>query len=102
MRSSNRSPAPPRPFVPTGSLPQEPPTPDQTVWAAARSPIDPSEHDIERAEYRRDVGQQMAPADEIHGLQMRTTRRAELAFARSVAAVGDAIDAAVALLRLER
>src|SRR6202171_1420683 len=74
----------------------------QTGWAAARSPIDLSEHDIERAQDGRDVGQQMALADEIHRLQMRKTWRADLAFVGLVGAVGDQVDAELALRRLDR
>src|SRR6202140_4333176 len=74
----------------------------QTGWAAARSPIDLSEHDIERAQDGRDVGQQVALADEIHRLQMRKTRRADLAFVGLVGAVGDQVDAELALRRLDR
>src|SRR6202161_3106808 len=44
----------------------------------------------------------MTLADEIHRLQMRKTRRANLAFVRLVAAVGDQIDAKLALRRLDR
>src|SRR5258708_32010424 len=74
----------------------------QTGWAAAQSPVDLSEHDIERAEDGRDVGQQVALADEIHRLQMRETRRADLAFVGLVGAVGDQVDAELALRRLDR
>src|ERR1039457_28316 len=75
----------------------------QTGWAApARSPVDLTEHDIERAENGRHVRQQMTPADEIHRLQMRKTGRANLAFVRLVAAIGDQIDAELALRRLDR
>src|SRR5260370_32603274 len=42
---------------------------------------------------------EMAPADEIHRLQMSETRRADLAFVGLVAAVGDQIDAELALRR---
>src|SRR5258705_4492670 len=74
----------------------------QTGWVVARSPIDLAEHDIERAENRRNVSQQMAFADEIHRLQMRKAGGADLAFVGLVGAVGDQIDAELALRRLDR
>src|SRR5436190_22934278 len=66
------------------------------------SPVDLSEHDVERAENGGDVGQQMALADEVHRLQMRKARRADLAFVGLVAAVSDQIDAELAFRRLHR
>ena len=50
----------------------------------------------------RDVGQHVAAAQEIHGLQMGEARRADLAFVGLVGAVGDEIDAELALGRLDR
>ena len=44
----------------------------------------------------------MAAAQKIHGLQMGETRRADFAFVRLVAAVGDQIDAELALGRFDR
>src|ERR1700692_2247455 len=93
---------PARPCAPTGWLPPEPPKPGQTGWAAARSPINLSEHDVERTEDRGDVGQQMAPTDKIPRLQMGKARRADLAFIGLVAAVGDQEDAELPLRRLDR
>src|SRR6202035_1958829 len=61
-----------------------------------------TKHDSEGAENGGDVGQQMTFADEIHRLQMRKTRRADLAFVGLVAAVGDEIHAELALWRLDR
>src|SRR5258708_32105469 len=74
----------------------------QTGWAAAHSPVDLPEHDIERAENGRNVGQQVALADEIHRLQMRKAGRADLAFVGLVGAVGAQIHAELALRRLYR
>src|SRR6266566_2089466 len=74
----------------------------QTGWAAARSPVDLSEHDIERSENGGNVGQQVALADEVHRLQMRKAGRADLAFVGLVGAVGDQIHAELALWRLDR
>src|SRR5258705_12638757 len=70
--------------------------------APASSSIDLSKHDVERAEDGRDVGEQMAAADEIHRLQMGKARRADLALVGLVGAVGDQIDAELALRRLDR
>src|SRR5205814_1240598 len=92
----------PRPAAPTRSRLRARPKPGQTGWAPAPSPIDLSEHDVERAENGGDVGEQMAAADEIHRLQMGKTRRADLALVGLVAAVGDQIDAELALRRLDR
>src|SRR5258705_8399801 len=74
----------------------------QTGWAASQSPVGLPEHDIERAENGRNVGQQVALADEIHRLQMRKAGRADLAFVGLVGAVGDQIHAELALRRLDR
>ena len=68
---------------------------------AAQSPIDLSEYDVERAQNGGDVGQQVAPADVIHRLQMGKSRRADLAFVRLVAAVGDEIHPELALRGLD-
>src|SRR5260221_1857185 len=55
------------------------------------------EHDVERAEHGRNVGEHMAATDEIHGLQMGESGCADLAFVGLVGAVGDQIDAKLAL-----
>src|SRR4051812_35291026 len=102
MRFLSRSKAPAQPSAPTGWLPREPLKRDRTGWAPAPSPIDLSEHDVERAENGRNVGEQMALADEVHRLQMGEARRADLALVRLVAAVGDQIDTELALRRLDR
>src|SRR5215831_5012012 len=72
--------------------------------AAARplaSPVDFPEHNIERAEDRRDVGQHVPTAQEIHRLEVRERRRANLAFVRPVGAVGHEIDPELTLGRLD-
>src|SRR6185369_6109374 len=86
----------------TRSRPRARPKPGQTGWAPAPSPIDLSKDDVERAENGRDVGQEMASADEVHRLQMGKARRADLALVGLVAAVGDQIDAELAFRRLDR
>src|SRR5689334_13019583 len=93
---------PAQPSAPTGWLLREPPRHGRTGWAPAPSPIDLPEHDIERAEHGGYVGQQMAAADEVHRLQMRKAGRADLALVGFVAAVGDQVDAELALRRLDR
>src|SRR5215475_10521350 len=62
-----------------------------------RSPVHLPEHDVERAEDGRDVGKQVAAAEKIHRLKMRKARRADLALVGLVRAVGDQIDAELAL-----
>src|SRR5258706_10837167 len=74
----------------------------QTGWAASQSPVNLPEHDVERAENGRNVGQQVALADQIHRLQMRKAGRADLASVGLVGAVGDQIHAELALRRLDR
>src|SRR5581483_3169735 len=101
-RFSIPSPAPAQPSAPTGWLLQELPRRGRTGWAPAPSPIDLPEHDVERAEDGGDVREQMAAADEIHRLQTRKTGRADLALVRLVAAVGDRINAELALGRFDR
>jgi two-component system, NtrC family, sensor kinase len=67
-----------------------------------RSAIDLPEHDVERAEDRRNIGQHMPAAQEIHRLQMRERRRPDLALIGPVGAVRHQIDAELALGRLDR
>ena len=64
-----------------------------------RSAIDLPEHDVERADDRRDIGQHMPAAQEIHRLQMGERRRPDLALVRPVAAVRHQVDAELALGR---
>jgi hypothetical protein len=61
--------------------------------------VDLTKH--EGAEDSRDVGQHVALAQQIHRLEVRKTRRAQLAAIRFVSAVGDEIDAEFALGRLD-
>jgi hypothetical protein len=46
---------------------------------AERSAIDLAEYDVERADDRRNIGQHMPAAQEIHRLQMGERRRPDLA-----------------------
>src|SRR5207245_6774679 len=66
------------------------------------SAIDLPEHDVERAEDRGYVGEHVAPAEEIHGLEVGKAGRPDFALVGLVAAVGDEIDAELALGRLDR
>src|SRR5262249_20622837 len=91
-----------QPAAPTRSRLPARPKPDQTGWAGSPSPVDLSEHDVERAEDGGDVGEQMAFADVVHRLQMRKARRADLALVRLVGAVGDEIDAKLTLGGFDR
>src|SRR6266404_5148180 len=67
-----------------------------------RSAIDLPEHDVERAEDRRNIGQHMPAAQEIHRLQMGERRRPDLAPVGPVGAVRHQVDAELALGRLDR
>src|SRR5215467_6927495 len=69
--------------------------------AGPKSPVDFPEHNIERAEDRRDVGQHVPTAQEIHRLEVRERRCANLAFVRPVGAVGHQIDPELTLGRLD-
>src|SRR6266404_3109667 len=102
MLPSNRTPVRAPQNAPTRLHPRARRWSGQTVWVEARSPIDLSEHDIERAENGGNVGQEVAPTDEIHRLQVGKTRRADLAFVGLIGAVGDQIDAELSLRRLNR
>src|SRR5262249_28405761 len=66
------------------------------------SSVDLAEYDVDRAENCGDVGQQVAAREKIHRLQVRKTGSADLAFVRLVRAIGDQIDAKLALGRLDR
>src|SRR6266508_4333010 len=57
--------------------------------AGERSAIDLPEHDVERAEDRGYVGEHVAPAEEIHGLEVGKAGRPDFALVGFVAAVGD-------------
>src|SRR5213083_608947 len=84
--------------------------PPASSWAGSRhrrgggrsSAIDLPEHDVERAEDRGYVGEHVAPAEEIHGLEVGKAGRPDFALVGLVAAVGDEIDAELALGRLDR
>src|SRR5258708_7734428 len=65
------------------------------------SPVHLPEHDVERAEDRRHVRQQVAAAEKIHGLEMGEAWGANFAPVGLVGAVGDEIDAELALRRLD-
>src|SRR3954449_132045 len=89
--------------------PDEAPTADRQArrrhlwWATAfRSPVHLPEHDVERADHGGDVGEHVATAEEIHRLEVGEARRADLAAVGLVGAVGDEIDAELALRRLDR
>src|SRR5215470_5049522 len=72
---SRRSPI--RSCCPTVHWPtQETRAPSSAAWATwSYSSVHLPEHDVERTEYRRHVGKQVATADEVHGLKMREARR---------------------------
>src|SRR5215467_8152244 len=78
------------------------PVPSCAAWAERSSSIHLPEHDVERAEHGGDVGEHVAFAEEVHRLQMREARRADLALVGLVAAVSDEIHAELALGRLDR
>jgi hypothetical protein len=61
-----------------------PVAPNKTMLVSA---INLAEHDIERADDRRDVGEHVPAAQEIHRLQMGERRRPDLALIRAVGAV---------------
>src|SRR5262249_22680038 len=71
------------------------------VTGPGLSPVDFPQHNIERAEDRRDVGQHVPTAQEIHRLEVRERRRANLSFVRPVGAVGHQIDPELTLGRLD-
>src|SRR5216684_5151833 len=60
------------------------------------------EHDVDRAEDRRYIGEHVTAAEKIHRLEMSEAGRANLAFVRLIAAVRDEIDAELAFRRLDR
>src|SRR5713226_10359498 len=61
-----------------------------------------SEHDIDRADDGRDIGEHVPAREKVYRLQMRESRRADLALVRFVAAIGDQIDPELALGGLDR
>src|SRR3546814_11163886 len=68
-------------------------------WSSDVCSSDLTEHDVDRTQHGGDVRQHVSTTQKIHGLQMRETRRAYLALVRLVGAVGDEIDAELALGR---
>src|SRR5512135_1774267 len=66
------------------------------------SSVDLAENNVDRAEDRGDVREHVAAREEIHRLQVREARRANLALVGPVAAVGDEVHAELALGRLDR
>src|SRR5690606_32601519 len=60
-----------------------------------------SEHDVQRTQNGRDVGEHVPAIEEIHGGQMRKSRRADFRTVWTVGAVGHEIDAEFALRRLD-
>src|SRR5215510_6306177 len=79
-----------------------PPRRETDAVKSAPSSVHLAEHDVDRAEDGRDVGQHVAAAEEVHGGEMGEAGRADLALVRPVGAVGDEIDAELALGRLDR
>src|SRR5262249_26112425 len=70
--------------------------------ARFRLAVDLAEYDVERADDRRHVREHVPARQKIHGGQVRKGRRPDLALVRPVGAVGDEIDAELALGRLDR
>src|SRR2546423_10191198 len=73
-----------------------------SLTTVGRSAIDLPEHDVERADDRRSIGQHRPAAQEIHRLQMGERRRPDLALVGPVGAVRHQVDAELALGRLDR
>src|SRR5690606_26681070 len=89
-------------YAPTASSPTRRPPGPSLLWPVPKpSAVDLAEHDVERAENGRDVGQHVAAAHEVHGLQMGEARRLDLAAVRLVGAVRHEVDAEFALGRLD-
>src|SRR5258706_14466389 len=78
-----------------------PPHSSELLGWLTHSSVHLPEHDVERAEDRRHVRQQVAAAEKIHGLEMGEARGADFAPIGLVGAVGDEIDAELALRRLD-
>src|SRR6266487_6178442 len=64
---------------------------------ARGSSVDLAEDNVDRAKNCRDVGEHVPAGEKIHRLEVREARRADLAFVRLVAAIGDQIHAELAL-----
>src|ERR1700726_4362235 len=65
------------------------------------SPVDLAEHDVHRADDRYQIGQHMTARHELGGLQKGEAGCPDLAAVRPVGAVGNEIDAELALRRLD-
>src|SRR5262249_11535590 len=76
-------------------------SPAMTGKCNATSSVDLPEHNVDRAEDGGNVGEHVAAREEIHRLQVREARRADLALVRLVGAVSDQIDAELTLRRLD-
>src|SRR6266849_10655066 len=77
-------------------------SPSSDAWAGwSYSSVHLPEHDVDRAEDRRDIRQQVAAAEEIHRLEMGEARGADFALVGLVGAVSDEIDAELALRGLD-
>src|SRR3954464_1584220 len=66
------------------------------------SPVDLPEHNIQRANDRRDIGKGVARAYEIQRLEMGVAGRADLAAPGPVAAIGDQVDAELTFAARDR
>src|SRR5207244_11078176 len=66
-------------------------------YQTACSSIDLAEHDVHRADDRDNIGEHMAAAHEICRLQKSKTRRSDLATVRPIGAIGNEVDAELAL-----
>src|SRR5213075_198316 len=64
--------------------------------------VDLAEHDVERTDVRRHVGELVSSGHHVERLQVRETRRSDLAAIGFVGAVRDQVDAELALGRLDR
>src|SRR6185312_13774903 len=67
-------------------------------WASA---IDLAEHDVERADDRHHIGKHVPAAHRVDRLEKGEARRADFATIGAIAAVGDEIDAELALGRFD-
>src|SRR5436190_16630058 len=74
----------------------------RAMLSPSMSSINFPEHDIHRADDRDHVGDHVALGHLVHGRQVREARRADLHAPRLVGAVGDQVDAELALRVLDR
>ena len=68
----------------------------------SRSSVDLAEHDVLRADDRDGVGDHVAARHLVERREVREARRADLQAVRLVGAVGDEVDAELALRVLDR